>query len=365
MNCAGLICQDSSGTLWALTDSPFALGPKGVGDLSLIDPRITRNIAEVCHNSREDFLLQSLDAPQVPIRVNGRPVGRWHVLQSGDIIEIGSDKLRFEAELLKDVTLTNGRLGCEYCFETLDPNNADPKLRTAVVVNSRPYHEVCWRMSPEYNLPGYPLKLKAPPPCTVDVQIPLATSHASVADTRYDMPWGISVTTLKLDAPQRELLLINNGTTDLELDRRVMPPWASIEYGKRIGTNARKRVRPDDSTSVTIYPHFIQPAGQTYYLPLGKSQGINIVSSGSRGVWAVILTCLYLVYLSYVSGIWNLWAWYIDPANFGHTSACDDPSALRVTLPAVLCGLLSLTGEDDLEGIQPAGRTRARGDISG
>ena len=320
MNCNVLICQDSVATHWALTESPFVLGPKGVDGLPLTNPLISDNIAELCHNSRGDFLLHVLGAA-VQVQVNGNRVGRWHVLQSGDLIDIGRDRFRFEAELLKDVILTNGRLGCEYCFETLDPNDADTSMREAVVVNSRPYHEACWRISPECNLPANPLKLKPPPPYTVDVQTPLAPSHTAVANTMYDTPWGISANTLQLDAAQREFQLINNDTTDLKLDRRVMPPWASVDYGGPIRTDAYKHVRPAKPTSVTIYPCFIQPPRHKYYLRIGKSQGIDIVSSGRRGVWAVMLVCLYLVYLSYVSSVWNLRAWYIDPTNFGHVNA--------------------------------------------
>jgi len=320
MNCNVLICQDSVATHWALTESPFVLGPKGVDGLPLTNPLISDNIAELCHNSRGDFLLHVLGAA-VQVQVNGNRVGRWHVLQSGDLIDIGRDRFRFEAELLKDVILTNGRLGCEYCFETLDPNDADTSMREAVVVNSRPYHEACWRISPECNLPANPLKLKPPPPYTVDVQTPLAPSHTAVANTIYDVPWGISTNTLQLASAQFQFKLINNDATTLELDRRVMPPWAYVDYGGSIDKNACKRVRPAGSTSVTICPHFIQPPRQTYYLPISKSQGINIVSNGSKGVWAVMLVSLYLVYLSYALGVWNLRAWYIDPVNFGHVSS--------------------------------------------
>ena len=84
-----------AGTAWVARHFPVRLGRSGHSDLRAEEPGVWDDHAEISANHAVGWVLQA--RPDAPVRVNGQPV-QHAVLRNGDVIELGSLRLRFRLE---------------------------------------------------------------------------------------------------------------------------------------------------------------------------------------------------------------------------------------------------------------------------
>lgn len=200
------------------------------------------------------------------------------------------------AELVGDFN-SSPRLGCGYCFRTLDPDDPDAALRTAVRHGDKLYHELCWqRLATPSSAPVHPFTPPPPPPVRI-LSLVAEPLYQGLLNTLDDEPLGISDSVVVIRvSDMAEVMLRNNSDSPLRLDRRIMPVWAYLDYGKREEMiDAECWLEPDEVVVLHLYPHSIIPADETYHLTLNDFQGINLVSQNSSLMAIGVVVGFYLL----------------------------------------------------------------------
>lgn len=84
-----------AGTAWVARRFPIRLGRSGESDFRAEEPGVWEDHAEIAADPTEGWIMQA--RADAPVRINGQPAQRA-VLRNGDAIELGSLKLRFRLE---------------------------------------------------------------------------------------------------------------------------------------------------------------------------------------------------------------------------------------------------------------------------
>ena len=206
------------------------------------------------------------------------------------------------------------RLGCAYCFRTLNPEDVDDALRPAVRFDRKHYHQKCWVSSPSHEQSVELFTPPVPPPLKVPTLVgaPLYTGTLNSLD---DIPLGISESVIVLNSTDPfNMTLRNNSEAPLIIDRLNMPLWALIDYGIFGTTNERKLLMPGESLQVNIYPHLVRPDLETYYLAFNDRQGMHIESQSVGIIPVSVLVGIYGLYLVHIFALLNMryWLYYWD-----------------------------------------------------
>ncbi len=202
------------------------------------------------------------------------------------------------------------RLGCAYCFRTLDPLAEDETLREAVRVNWRYYHRTCWEHSGETNQAAEPFTPHVPQPLRV-IKMIGAPLYSGPLNTVNDLPLGISESVVILDSTApASVMLRNNSDAPLHIDRRVMPLWAYVKYATQSASTHELALAPGEIVRLEIYPHPVRPGLETFYLALSDKQGFNLESQTAPLIPTAMLIGLYALFLGHISALLNMRFWF-------------------------------------------------------
>lgn len=95
---------DGDGSQYTITSDTFRIGRHSENELSLDDPTVSRHHAEIRRQSEDVFSITDIDSMNGVI-VNNVEV-KTAVLSSGDVIELGEVRLRFNVS--NDTSTSNG-----------------------------------------------------------------------------------------------------------------------------------------------------------------------------------------------------------------------------------------------------------------
>ena len=326
---------------YRMTSLEFSIGSDATCDLVLSGDNIEPIHAQVLMMSDEHYVLRAYH--QAHVMVNQQLVRDSVTLQSGDIVTIGHTTLRFELEQqagsnqvtasegdiiegeFQEVTLSTNqlivappsklfkpyesRIGCAYCFRTLDPEDPDETLREAVKHKNKPYHRKCWEQLPQHDEPVSEYVPPKPTPLRV-VQLIPSPLYMGPLNALDNVPLGISESVVILTSNRKaEVYVRNNSEGIILLDRRKMPMWAYIDYGEHDLQDANVSLMPGQMRQLTIYPHRIRPGMGIYYLDLTATQGVNIENQSGNGWPTIMFIVIYTLFLWHVSTIFQLHNW--------------------------------------------------------
>lgn len=204
------------------------------------------------------------------------------------------------------------RIGCGFCFDTLDPEDrASSDRRVFVRCNQcrRVFHRGCWRgrctrpgcssesCSSAQVSPPHPLRINA------GELTPTVIGPVNSID---DVPLGISRgTMLFLDDRPQQIELRNNSDEVVLLAGPLGPPWVTTSFciadrwdedGPQAGAiSERVELAPGERVEVVVRPQRFRPTWMRYYTELNDEQGFEVVSD-LRSVWFPLgLTATFLL----------------------------------------------------------------------
>jgi len=203
------------------------------------------------------------------------------------------------------------RLGCAYCFRTLNPGDPDETLRNAVRVITRYFHQKCWGKTPEADQEVEVFTPPEPQPLRV-VTLVGAPLHTGTLNKIDDSPLGISESVVILDTTlMSSVALRNNSDAPLKLDRRIMPVWAYLKFAAPNTSQGHELIlSPGDTVRLEIYPHVVRPGLETYRLSLTDKQGMSLESQGVSVIPIAMLIGVYGLFLWHVSALLNMRFWF-------------------------------------------------------
>jgi hypothetical protein len=212
---------------------------------------------------------------------------------------------------LADRQLLN-RLGCGFCFRTLDPNDDNPKLRTFVQYNQRHYHDYCWsHHKPKGAGDAQALTIIPPDPLAEVHRTPVLFQGGPV-NAITDQPLGISTGTIsfdhRTDTGEKTLLIRNNTNTEQLLSRRRAPLWVYIDYGNYRAVSDEMSLHPNQEQTVTLHVHPAQPIWTQSTFYLNDQQALMIVSNRFKLMFALSILVLLVLTGSHLFFSWD-WIW--------------------------------------------------------
>jgi hypothetical protein len=211
------------------------------------------------------------------------------------------------------------RIGCAFCFRTLNPSDPDEALRASVQVEDEAYHQVCWQKISQPGQTASELIPSPPEPLRVMTLVG-APLYSGPINTMSDKPLGISDSALILDSTAvRQFTVRNNFSVPVEIDRRAMPVWAFVRFP--FGLHAEPHVvtlDPGQMITLMVYPHLIRPDLVDESVPLGQTQRILLESRSLPVTPIIILIGLYGLLAWHVSAVLTTSSrWYSVLRNFG------------------------------------------------
>jgi hypothetical protein len=199
----------------------------------------------------------------------------------------------------------NPRIGCAYCFWTINPEDPDEHRRAAVRVGARYYHTQCWDQHSKPELVAVQATVLVPPPLIPQVREPVAL-RAGPLNTLTDLPLGISHSTLRLETAETvEFALRNNAEEVVTLSRRVGPPWVAVEYNHYGECSDQLALLPKDTLTVQVYPSFIRPAFMTCEAQISENQGIDLGSNTAPIMVMAVIVSFVMFWLIHIFSLYG------------------------------------------------------------
>lgn len=197
------------------------------------------------------------------------------------------------------------RIGCAYCFWTINPEDPDEHRRAAVRVGDQYYHTQCWNQHPKPGIVAVPASVPIPPPLIAQVREPVAL-RAGPLNTLNDLPLGISHSTLRLETVESvEFTLRNNAEEVVTLSRRVGPPWVAIEFNEYGECSGQLVLLPRDTLTVQVYPSFIRPAYMTCEAEISEHQGIDLESNTAPIAVVAVIVSFVVFWLVHIFSLYS------------------------------------------------------------
>lgn len=204
------------------------------------------------------------------------------------------------------------RIGCNFCFHTLDPNDQDVNKRTMVKCTAcqRFYHATCW--------PGHCLKPDcnnaSSQPIMINPPRPLDGKSRKAADfigggypTLDDLPLGRSKDILFLnDTQPQEVRLKNNTTASLQLPRIFYLPWVTTYLEEHNRVLDGLPIEPKDELRILFQAEFVRPPIARIYIELHQGQGIELVTTQGLVPYYAGLGILALLVAKHCFDAWHL-----------------------------------------------------------
>ncbi len=199
------------------------------------------------------------------------------------------------------------RIGCGYCFHTLDPADRQPRQRSVIRCTTcgQLYHAACW--SGRCAMPGCrgtdTASVSMAPPRPLDGRRRLATGFVGGGYTSLeDRPLGRSIDTLSLnDSDAHELLLRNNAGIPLDIERLLNPPWITAYLDEDPDNKVAEtlRMNPGDEWRLLIKAQAFRPPRGSTLVNLCGETALELVTTQNRGVYYLGLAAFVILLLNH------------------------------------------------------------------
>lgn len=217
-----------------------------------------------------------------------------------------------------------GRIGCSYCFQTLNPNDPDPDRRRFVrctgVRCGAFYHDHkdCWRGS---CISGNCVCRAAskvvvslqPPPAEIRSVVPL---FCGPVNTLNDLPLGLSAGLVGDLAPD-PIKVTNNSECKVLIPNAFGPPWATLVWelpsdfegsGAYVASRCQRLLEPGESLLLGVHLHRVRPRMAEWLISWGD-QYVVVQSLPRIHGWfvlgMVIFWILFILHLFIMSLSWG------------------------------------------------------------
>jgi pSer/pThr/pTyr-binding forkhead associated (FHA) protein len=276
----------------------------------------------VWDEAQQGYILRVL-VEQPAVTVNGNAMMTDVVLlNDGDLICVGNDiELTFgldeepldSDEVAEPIELPSReafdphdgsqvRIGCAYCFSTINGSKDLSERKAILGTNNNYYHETCWEKI-DLSINGKTVELLPAPPLFAKQLAPKRISM-EVDNTLDDKPLGISESRVIL----RELLPISFKIKNNEPNavlRIPMPllsaPWVTATVRPLPDHDGKVVINPDDEATVVLYPHLVRPLKHRCHLEfipnryvIVESNGIDWLSIASLSILAGVLLVMLI-----------------------------------------------------------------------
>jgi hypothetical protein len=240
---------------------------------------------------------------------------------------------------------TRQRLGCPYCFRTLDPNDERRDFRQFVrSADGQTFHAICWDSHKEsLSQPSEikPVQIKAPDPLPVVDREPIVL-YSGPSNAISDTPLGISVGTLFIQGhpeahnPNNVFALQNNSDQPITIHRNLGPRWLYLDFGRYDDAPSPTiTLQPNDYVQVKVYADQARPPYSQQDVYLLENDYIQVMTrtfSAALGLSLLILLAAAVVgflmalsvllgnswhgpaIISIVGGLMAGWAFFTSPS---------------------------------------------------
>ena len=180
------------------------------------------------------------------------------------------------------------RIGCGFCFRTLDPSVEDSTRRAFTQCSScrTAYHTACQQTRCDHVGCGGSefCDLTVMPPREADLSIRSPMRYPSgPPNALEDEPLGISHGTLivRTDAAT-SFRIRNNGPTDLSVPRWRTPPWAFLHLGDEDDSSLRQLIVPGEEVEALVITAPMHPPSILADIHLGPDSRILLHTEGGH-----------------------------------------------------------------------------------
>jgi len=206
------------------------------------------------------------------------------------------------------------RLGCAYCFRTLDPVDKDESLRGIVKVDGLLYHEDCLKKcNPAALEYATPVAIKEPEPLEPVQRFGMALYGGPVTFI-HDVPLGVTKGTIAFtDEPngveQQSVVLQNNSEKPIIIDRSKSPVWAFIDYGDYNPLTSEFVLNAGQSRQIDVYPHPVRPIWQQELIQLIPTQSIMVANTAFVFQYLISIGLLIVFVLVNLNSAISVFTW--------------------------------------------------------
>jgi hypothetical protein len=302
------------GTIYALDGAVLKVGTDPASDV-IVD--IPENVDfQFVLTWDEDGYAVRVYRSNIAMLLNGTAIQAGQRLKLGDLFELGG-KYRLEyntedsdeaEEIVLEINSSNigvsqgselslapqnqlvtyqqiTRIGCTYCFSTLNPDDPDVALRDFVQYQDKYYHLICLQAMAQNNLDVLTAAIKAtiaePTPLT-DERRTAVVLHGGPINSLDDVPLGVSVGTVVFDVPQQEkyqtFIVQNNTEQVIHIPRHIQPNWVFIDFGAYQDMSPNLILKPYQRQQVKVYPYVLRPPFVQKMVELLNNQAVLIIS---------------------------------------------------------------------------------------
>lgn len=301
------------GTRYSLHQKYFSIGNSLENDLVVFSLSVS-NQHLFLQRGENGYFAKDLDSTQ-GTSINGRRLSSICELQHGDLIRLG-DALTLEYVAVKMIesspidkkqkslielsTIQNkskveksleiwkpSRIGCTYCFRTLDPDDSYLEMRSFVQdhANGRLYHTICWETYCKKNNlnPANGQSVDISPPPLLDISERTAVVlHAGPTNSINDQPLGISTSVIVFQgvSEPKSFWIRNNYKETITISRHLGPVWTYIDWENYSANPERSfELAAEQNQRVRVYLHPLHPSWMRYTVDLTPTQALEILSN--------------------------------------------------------------------------------------
>jgi len=313
-------------------DLPYRLQP---GNTITITPQIALTLSEYT-NQESDELNINMDADDFIISttvVDSETIEAEEVVSpfvTDDLQDMDTSETDEDDQESVDIVVTPTstlaridelqRVGCGFCFRTLDPHDSREDFRTFVTYMGSTFHTVCFRQAhPDHIDEAEQAIVPVPDPLPEIVRHGIPLYGGPVTDLM-DEPLGISrgtvVLTPETDGADESVMLKNNSDQIIQIARHEGPVWIYIDFGNYQQTSNTMTLQPKQEQLLHIYPHPAIPTWQQSNVDFNDTHHILVVSNLFTPQFALSSLAFIglLIMHVYVAMIW--FGNVLEPVNF-------------------------------------------------
>lgn len=201
---------------------------------------------------------------------------------------------------------TVAREYCSLCLNTLDPNDADEKLRYFIIADNKSYHRYCWveklqRKEDETRV----YHVQPPVPLKIVERVPVLTSTGPT-NSIYDKPLGISEGTIVLkDKHTIQIYVRNNTNETLTISRNIGPGWVYMNMNPYHEVSNKLVIPPKMSCPIILYTHRVSPPWMKAELEFNERQYMLILSEYFTPIFVFMMFLLFSFSIIHILSVFN------------------------------------------------------------
>lgn len=204
------------------------------------------------------------------------------------------------------------RIGCTFCFGTLDPNDPNPTLREFITIQQRAYHKYCWSSAEETpNEDVHELAVLPPSLLITTPRIPVIL-HAGPSNTINDKPLGMSMGVAAVDGGRPQVFIMRNNSDEPQsLDRKSGLAWAYLDFDTDSEAGEQITLKPHQEIQVTLYPHVIRPNFSRREITIMGSKVIEVSNQAFSYLLSICLASFIVIAFIHLRVVETKWMTYL------------------------------------------------------